>query len=371
MAAGAERERFYELDLLRFLAAVAVVLFHYTFRGAVGGGPVPFELPVLDAVSRYGYLGVDLFFMISGFVILLSAWDRTPGRFVVSRVSRLYPAYWLACTLTALVVWLAAVPGLAVEPRQYVANLTMVHEAFHIASVDGVYWTLFVELRFYALVGALLLLGLVRRIELFLAAWLAVAGASYLGLESRVVDFFLIPEWCSYFVAGCVCYLVRRNGFNPKRTALLLASFGLSVLFAVERQAQLAVDLGRSFDAGVLVATIALFYVVFVAVALGWLRGAGGGWLLTLGALTYPLYLVHQAIGYVLLRALHPHVGAGAAVVIVIAAMLAVAWCIQRFIEPYGSARLRELLSAPLQRLDGLVARAPALLRASQAPRVE
>lgn len=48
--------------------------------------------PVLSEVTRYGYAGVNLFFVISGFVILMSVWGRTAPQFIASRVSRLYPA---------------------------------------------------------------------------------------------------------------------------------------------------------------------------------------------------------------------------------------------------------------------------------------
>ena len=72
-------ERLPALDLLRFFAAAAVMVYHYTYYFAESGGP---ELSALEAVTRHGYLGVELFFMISGFVILWSASNRTAKKFV-------------------------------------------------------------------------------------------------------------------------------------------------------------------------------------------------------------------------------------------------------------------------------------------------
>ena len=90
-----------ELDVLRGLAAAAVVLFHYTVRyGALYGYPAPPSVRVPT-----GFYGVEVFFCISGFVIFMTL-DRTrrPMDFVVSRVSRLWPAYIVAIAVTFAVV---------------------------------------------------------------------------------------------------------------------------------------------------------------------------------------------------------------------------------------------------------------------------
>src|SRR5690554_5644422 len=84
------------LDLLRFGAALAVVLFHLVETSAWG---TRFAFPALSGVTMFGVYGVRLFFVISGFVILMSAWGHSPGRFVISRIARLYPAYWASVIL--------------------------------------------------------------------------------------------------------------------------------------------------------------------------------------------------------------------------------------------------------------------------------
>ena len=69
--------RFYEIDLLRLLAALAVVFYHYTYRGYMANNYSPVAFPALAPVTKYGYLGVELFFIISGYVVLRSAQGKT------------------------------------------------------------------------------------------------------------------------------------------------------------------------------------------------------------------------------------------------------------------------------------------------------
>src|SRR5699024_10591942 len=101
------RGRLRAMDALRLLAALAVVLFHFTTRDhGRWGAQLPHEVfPALSHVVRYGYAGVHLFFTISGFVILMSVWGRSPRQFVASRISRLYPAFWVAVLATATLRW--------------------------------------------------------------------------------------------------------------------------------------------------------------------------------------------------------------------------------------------------------------------------
>ncbi|MCM2335320.1 MAG: acyltransferase family protein, partial [Pseudomonas sp.] len=100
--------RVVELDALRGLAALAVVAFHYTthYQAQVGHAqPLGFGFP-------FGNYGVHLFFLISGFVIFMTLErTRSPLDFVVSRFSRLFPAYWAAMAVTAAVVYTVGLPG--------------------------------------------------------------------------------------------------------------------------------------------------------------------------------------------------------------------------------------------------------------------
>src|SRR5262245_31841929 len=173
------RLRVVELDLLRFLAASAVVLYHFTYRLRTSETAVDL-FPSIGRVGMHGYLGVNLFFMISGFAILWTSRDRTSSGFVLSRITRLYPEFWIGVLLSAFAFSLdPSVFGRLITAPMVLANLTMVPGLLGQDYVDDVYWTLFVELKFYALLWGLSVTGQMKRIEVWLFAWLLVTLACF------------------------------------------------------------------------------------------------------------------------------------------------------------------------------------------------
>lgn len=157
----ARHRRLELLDVLRFGAALMVVCFHWLFNGISNGKVDSVPFTPFAPVAIYGVYGVHLFFLISGFVIAESARGKSAGQFVVSRGVRLFPAYWVAMLVTTVVVNVWGTAELHVSGGQFLANLTMMPALFRQLAVDGVYWTLTIELTFYLLVLVVLLLGLV------------------------------------------------------------------------------------------------------------------------------------------------------------------------------------------------------------------
>ncbi|MFA1540973.1 acyltransferase family protein [Actinomadura monticuli] len=341
------RERLSELDLLRFAAALAVVLYHFTGFGGAGPWPEPARdvFPEVAAVTRFGYLGVDLFFMISGFVILMSAWGRGPGRFGVSRLVRLMPAYWVSVLLGAVVYALFrqghGVPGLVLP------NLTMLQGGLGLKNVDAVYWTLWVELHFYVLVAVLAGIGITYRSCLvFMTAWL-FAGVYADEAGNDLLQVMLVPTWSCYFIAGMALYLIHR--FGP--TLLLWGYVAVSYLIALRWGAWRAEHVFRGADEIAAGAVITAIFAVMILVATGRLRSLRWSRLTVLGALTYPLYLLHSQLALPLLDALYPGLDRWAALAVVLAASLVGAYAVHRLVERPGAAWMRARLHASLEPL--------------------
>lgn len=324
MANSNKNSRLVEIDALRGLAALAVVLFHYTSRFHE-----LFEVSSLPTFSfPYGHYGVNLFFIISGFVIFMTL-EKTsrPMDFVVSRFSRLFPAYWVAIILTFSITHALGLPGKLVDLGAALGNLFMIQGIFHIPHVDGVYWTLEVELLFYC---GMFFLYRIQRLDLIHWALLGLlalrviyfALAQGFGIElSWTISRLLILPYIPWFALGIAIYLVTSHRHPgewrwPAQTAAL-AVVTLAIVDSLS-VALLAVGLGAA---------------VFLA-ASGRAPLLRHRVLVWLGAISYPLYLVHENIGWSLqLRLAGLGISADVAVLIALLCSLTMAKAMTRWIE--------------------------------------
>lgn len=288
-----ESGRLQELDCLRGVAAFLVVISHLSFSYHK-------LFPQAQAPSvalHIDLFAVLMFFMISGFVILMTLErSKTALDFVVSRFSRLYPAYWACVLITfGVVAWF----GLAGHERTFtemLVNLTMVQGLFHVPHVDWSYWTLQVELFFYANMLLIYMLGGIRRIEFFLLGWLflrlvylvapLVAALNHVAL-SYTLERILLLEFIPYFGLGiCFYRFYRGTGIRPVLyTCVLLALASIAIQ-------------GEGF------AESLLGLVIFTLFIKGYLRWIIAKPLVFLGVISYPLYLIHQYVGYTLMQQL-------------------------------------------------------------------
>lgn len=284
--ASRRREDIVGLHMLRGLAALSVLAFHYTTRFAVifGHPTAPrFGVP-------WGQRGVEVFFVISGFAIELSLQSTSSARdFLVSRAVRLYPTFWAALAVTITVVGLFGLPERVVSYHDAFLNLSMIPGSLGAQAADAVYWTLERELRFYGLVLLLLAIGLGRytvHALLVTVAVQTVGAISHTG--THWVSDILNAGWAHLFACGALLARFRRNP-SYKTLALLalciVSSRGLGFM---------------QFAYGA--AAVAMVWLASSPLIRANLRP-----LIFLGRISYPLYLVHQYVGYVVMRALYAH----------------------------------------------------------------
>lgn len=251
------------LDLVRLFAALFVATYHFAY----------FRSATPRAWADWGWCGVQIFFVMSGFVIALSASQKTAGDFALSRAKRLYPAAWICASVSMLIA-----------PRplgDYFRSLTLFPLGPY---VDGVYWTLPIEIAFYALVT----LAMWRRWSLHVVALtLGWFSAAYWALRSFGLDLPAGPfgHYGCYFAFGML--LLERRSL-PSAAVFFIAGF-----VGVQNMAD---TLGFGYSAP-FVWAIATILCIVAAQWTGVFPFAR-----TLGLLTYPLYLIHDSVGTPLLR---------------------------------------------------------------------
>ncbi len=343
------------LDGLRLIAALMVALYHYGGRSgdiSKGWGTSPKKLfPDAHTWFSYGCLGVQIFFVISGFVICMSGWGRPLRSFFASRVSRLYPAYWTAVLLVTAVFALPWVIYQAVTPSAFLVNLTMLQMPLGVPRVLGVCWTLWAELRFYALFALCVVLpGATRhRVVLFCAGW-TLAAALATTAHQPFLDAVFMPEYAPFFIGGMGLYLLHRDRRDITAWGIVAVGWAIGQHEAVAglwHKPNPAAFSDR--HAWVIIAIITLGFALVGAIALGRLRWADWRWLTVAGALTYPFYLVHEHLGWVVVGVLHRglHIPAPATFALTLAAMLGLARLMNRYVERWATPVLRAALTRP------------------------
>jgi peptidoglycan/LPS O-acetylase OafA/YrhL len=337
--------RFHEIDFLRGVACISVLAFHFLSRGPKTHTMPGIDSPLIEATAAYGYLGVHLFFVISGFVILMSANGATARNFVASRASRLYPGLWAAATLTAGTAWLLDDARFAVSAVDYLANLTMVPHWFDMPYVDGAYWSLGYELHFYILVWLAIGLRLMGRLEWLLAGWLLVSAVNALR-PMWPVEFWVDAKWAPFFTAGGVFYLVRTHGVTPFRLVLLGASFALAQVYAVWYGTLPDLAGGQAIVPAVLTASIVTaIFALFWLIATARFRMKASRFIYYAGVLTYPMYVIHQNFGFMVYGRIQKASGmAIGSLVVMLVLLLLISWCIHAYVERPLSQMMRRRL---------------------------
>jgi peptidoglycan/LPS O-acetylase OafA/YrhL len=348
------------LDYARFLCAFSVVCYHYLCGGPALGF-VPAGYGRTADLARFGHFGVDFFFMISGYVIMLSVGQRSASQFAAARFVRLFPAFFFCLSLTALTIAAAGGSHFHVSLPQWLANLTFFGKWLGQPYVDPSYWTLVPEILFYSLVFCAILAGLRHRLEALVFVWLALQIADHV----TGAGFLVLGTIYPLFVVGCLLSFGSERGWTAPRIAALVLALTLSIDHEVRRAA--AIFKTTPEDQILMVGgSLTLFVAAFVLLAR--LRPSLPQ-AARIGSITYPLYLLHQVIGLLAIQWLEPLVGKWVAVILTTAGAVAVALFVAEFVEkplrPFARG-IAERLVAPVAYFERVLAgQAPRWSRAT------
>lgn len=324
------------IDLLRTISIALVIVYHYE----------------LVHLTLSGVHGVMIFFMISGFCMAYSMQNRSGREFLEARFWRLIPTFVVCVTITVVIKWTthAVYPERAVNVASYLINLVcmpsgllvcdVVHDVFagkspRFSWIDGVYWSLLVEIRFYLLLWLLHYILKVRHI-----AWV-IAGLGLLApfngsteLISKSQDFFI---YLPFFAFGIAYSDITKK--VPYARGALLFSFLVFSANAHFNSTAISMYLNMKNYAS-FASCFAVFLTVMVLCA-----NRTNRYITYAGILSYPLYLLHQDIGLILIKFFGTYLPTTAAALIVIGLMVLLADAVQKWTDK-RQARLRKRMTA-------------------------
>jgi exopolysaccharide production protein ExoZ len=336
---------FYGLDAVRFCAATLVALFHLTWRLK----PIALVMPV-------GWVGVQIFFVISGFVIANSAAGATPGKFLRGRFLRLYPVAWICVPITLVCL----VVGHGIHKRVGVFTVLSIKAALGSVALVGksfltsAYWTLPIELAFYSLILLVLIFSSFKSIERVAHALVALGlifipvlwadsrgyiSAPWIDPKYGPQNMLLYRHSC-YFALGIYFWLWSRSTLSSLGLFSSIVALALAVVEISCRADEVYHIMNDPMDEGsFIVLSISAFAVgvTMIAVTILFASQRAPPWANTirvLGLMTYPIYLLHESLGGAVFGTLLPRLPVWVSLPLAFSAVCFVAWCVVSFAEP-------------------------------------
>jgi peptidoglycan/LPS O-acetylase OafA/YrhL len=351
-----DNERIAFLDGLRGIAILSVVAWHYTNWGYVRFfpyGKTYSRIPLLD----HGWVGVNLFFLISGYVILLTLQRCATFReFIARRWLRLFPAMLIASlVLFAVSRFLGDyMPHGTPAAINLLPGLTFVIPSIWefilqrpVDELDGAFWTLYVEVGFYVTFGLLYsCLGWRRGLAALTLLWLIVVASSRIAAAFEIAHLRNVIEPLQWIGAEYFGWFVSGALFLKATETDSRLLFGAAVAAGVT--SALTSGLWQPSDvlSRIYLVTCVAFFAAVQRTA--WLQAAlSARWLLFLGVISYPLYLLHNELGIGLIAKAGewtPTLLWPVLPLLTMIAMIGAAWVLARWLEPAMKSRLSAIL---------------------------
>ncbi|MBN9586026.1 MAG: acyltransferase [Afipia sp. 62-7] len=333
-------QRLSALDGLRGVAILLVMGFHYFYHLEsfyYKSTLYPYgETFSNTVIFKYGYLGVELFFIISGFVIAMTLESsKSLIDFAIRRFVRIWPALIVSAVLTFFLLNWSDAP-FALTRRQFwpnfIPSLTLTPVAMwsglfpKVDFVTGVYWSLVVEIRFYMI--ALILYWMfarqnfARNLVIFTVLTYIVRALlrRWLPGYNGVYDGFFVPDYMPWFAAGAVFYELYKERLTRSAALVMLAiSYAMIARISINYTV-----IGRDpfVSSGFALLFLILFW--FLATKPASMRIFEIRPLVWIGECSYSIYLYHYAVGMILISQISKTIGLGPQLALVAAVYLVI-----------------------------------------------
>ncbi|APU12173.1 MULTISPECIES: acyltransferase family protein [Actinoalloteichus] len=325
------RQYLYGLDVLRAVAALFIVYRHFMDWTATRGLPLDFRDAVNDTMAslrllpNLGMVGLSSLFLISGLVISYVTEKETPGQFLARRAFRLLPAFWIAVVVSWLLVLAGFFPGgnpdMTANGNSLIGSLTLANHFLTEQNVVlPVAWTLTLQFSFYLFTAAMIRPGRGRPWLGPVIAGVIIAIALALTVETPTATLNHLRTMATFlpvlFIGQCIS-LVRSG--RLRASAGLAVGGGHYLLFIWGGLNHETIPYGEPVERTLLM--MILLTVLLLGTSGGLARSRA---VREVAKRTYSIFLIHMPVGFAVLAALSPRVGAGVAV---LAAVLVSAVC--------------------------------------------
>lgn len=300
-----KKKHIYILDDLRGIAILFVVIYHYFFvyyKNIDTNNMFINNIKFINDYFNFGVFGVSLFFLVSGFVIPMSLKGdnkkQTVYNFAIRRFFRLYPTYWFAIIFISVVV-LVFKDSNAYSIQQILINFTMLQDIFKTKSIDGVFWTLMVELKFYFLTALFFYFAVLKHIKYIIIVFFLLSSITlYLSYIDGTRSFGnSLFSYLMIMYLGTAFYFYNNNIITKKNLLFLIILiciyFSYNHIFLINNA--FGDKLGNS------IATICAIFIFIFAINY---KKSFSQITTFFGNISYSFYLIHQIIGYLIISQL-------------------------------------------------------------------
>jgi peptidoglycan/LPS O-acetylase OafA/YrhL len=345
----APRHPIHGIECLRFVLSLMVVLYHYYYYGPLSGSVQAASKP--SFALSYLLFAVEAFFVISGFVILLSIGNRRPTEFLIARLSRLGPALFVCSTLTFIPLWHSACATQTDCISSYISSVTVLPLITNTYFLDSSLWSLVYELRFYLAIFLLMFLCNVPHHAFRIAVGMLLCDACF-SVFADVAQWNPFFLYMPYFATGILFYgYVMDKRLDPAMAIAFLFAFGLCAIRAEQEFNRVFAMLHLSsvpWWHGIIIAS-GIFILIFMSIT-STSNNILARIFTILGSISYPLYILHQSLGYQIINSAASYGIVTDVRPFVTIAMILVSWLIATLIEPPLMRLYRERMTALVDR---------------------
>jgi peptidoglycan/LPS O-acetylase OafA/YrhL len=284
-------ERSGALDLLRFLAVLIVFFSHYTDTYNYVYHIVPSNLKYMP-IFHYGSTALIVFFMVSGYVVTMTSVKKDLREFLVTRLSRIYPLFWVSCIVAFILPRIIQEHTYLLHSsfKTFLINMTMVPALFGHVMINPIYHTLLVELAFYFFIAIIIAFNLWNRILIIIS--ILVLYCLYKSFDESASAHVFIPP----FVAGMLFYFIKAKRHALwKLNSLLILNYicSLDVGRVLIRQMGEFYKNPAALNIWTMSIIITAIYLLFYLIVADKMKVKNTRITQILGEIAYPFYLFH------------------------------------------------------------------------------